>query len=138
MDFLLGAGSDSVALELYRGGPEHTDTNEQVISLDYDSGDDFGRVGDHNGDGYDDFYYYRRATDVSNFYLGSANWDSLPDFMNPGATYRIENSIPSHGVFGDFNGDEFDDYLTGTAPPNASIPFFRKHDTGYASRHRLD
>jgi len=112
-------GSDSVALELYGGGPNADTIPEQVIHLDYDSGDDFGdRIGDHNGDGYDDYYYYRRATDVSTFYLGCANWDSLPDFMNQGQPIGSRNSIPSYGVFGDFNGDGFDDYLTGTAPPN--------------------
>ncbi|MCB9365556.1 MAG: T9SS type A sorting domain-containing protein [Calditrichaeota bacterium] len=117
--FYYQSGSDSVSLEIFGGGPTADTIPEFVITLDYDAGEDYGdRVGDHNGDGFDDFYYFRRGLDLATFYLGSANWNLVPSFANRGEPIGSRNSLPTQGAFGDFNGDGFDDYLTGTAPPN--------------------
>ena len=71
-----------------------------------------GLIGDHNGDGYDDFYYYdSRPSDLTTIYLGNPTWDFQVAYVTQGEPIFSGESRPG-GVFGDINGDGFDDYAT--------------------------
>jgi hypothetical protein len=111
--------SDSITIELYGGGPTADTVPEASIRMPYQPAwDSFGSIGDHNGDGYADFFYYKRNTDMTYLFWGSDDWSTDWDLTNRGEPIGSGNSHPSSGTAGDFNGDSYDDYLTGTPPPN--------------------
>lgn len=108
-------GTDSLLISLYGGGVTSDTVPEVTFSMPYDPGEDFiGSIGDHNGDGKSDFFYYKRDLDLTYIFWGSEAWDTIPDLTNHGEPIGSGNSIPSYDVFGDFNGDGFDDYLVHT------------------------
>jgi len=77
------------------------------------SNGDLGIVGDINGDGADDFYYYdSRPSDLVTIYLGDRNWDFQVAYLTQGDPIFSGESVPRGNTYGDFNGDDFDDYST--------------------------
>ena len=75
------------------------------------------RVGDVNGDGYDDFMvssrtgFTTRDQGITQFYLGSATLDLIQDviFHYPGSDTL--NSFGGASEIGDVNGDGYDDFI---------------------------
>lgn len=98
----------------FMGGGASADTiPEAILRMPFEvTLDRLGRVGDHNGDDCADVYYYSRETDLTFFYFGNGDWNMSVDLVNQGEPLGSGNSRPSFDVFGDFNGDGFDDYLT--------------------------
>lgn len=74
------------------------------------------RIGDVNGDGYDDFMVSRRTGNstrdqgITQLYLGSASLDLFPDaiFHYPGKDTL--NNLGNAAEIGDVNGDGYDDF----------------------------
>ncbi len=118
------APADSMYFYFYAGGPSADTIPELIWGID---GFDFfvrtsylNVIGDHNGDGKDDFYYYDPyPSDLVYIYFGNANWVFEVNLVNQGEPIDSGESVPSPGVFGDINGDGFYDYLTrGDGPLN--------------------
>ncbi len=108
---------DSMYFYFYGGGPEADTIPERIMGI---SGFDFvprssdaGTIGDHDGDGIDDFYYYDpEPSDLVYIYLGNPDWNFEVALINQGEPVFSGSSRPRRGVFGDINGDGFDDYPT--------------------------
>ncbi len=118
-DWVIGYTSnefDSVMFELYKGGVESDTIAEASLSVAFDfSTDRVGRIGDHNGDGYADIYFYHGDnSDVTHVYFGNSSWELSEDLTNQGEPIGSGNGNPQPDVFGDFNGDHFDDYVART------------------------
>jgi len=111
------APADSMYFYFYSGGP-NADTIPELI-WGVDGFDFFVRtsrlfvIGDHNGDGKDDFYYYDPyPLDLVYIYFGDSGWNFEVGLINQGEPLDSGESVPSSRAFGDFNGDGFDDYPT--------------------------
>lgn len=111
------APADSMYFYFYSGGPNADTIPELIWRID---GFDFfvrtsylNVIGDHNGDGKDDFYYYDPyPSDLVYIYFGDANWEFEVNLINQGEPIDSGESVPSPSLYGDINGDGFDDYPT--------------------------
>ncbi|MBK6767231.1 MAG: T9SS type A sorting domain-containing protein [bacterium] len=109
--------SDTGYVKFYSGGvdadavPEVVWTMAGFFNPNATTGE-IGLIGDHNGDGYDDFYYYdSRPSDLTTVYLGSPTWDFQVSYVTQGEPIFSGESRPND-IYGDFNGDGFDDFPT--------------------------
>ncbi|NUO18817.1 FG-GAP repeat protein, partial [bacterium] len=115
IDWVIGywmSGLDSVVFEFHGGGLVVDTFPEAVLSVPYEVGRSrLARLGDHNGDGFDDIYYHYNDLDQTYIYFGAADWNMSVDLTNRGEPVGSGNSDPMFEVFGDFNGDGYDDYF---------------------------
>jgi hypothetical protein len=107
-------------INIYLGGPEASFIPSLTFSIG--GADEFGTVGDFNGDGYSDFFWYHFQQNFSNLYFGSNTLDTLPDWERhtPGFPPNRQ-ALPL--AFGDLNGDGFSDWVSADFETNTTFIF---------------
>ncbi|NUO18970.1 hypothetical protein HUU59_05925 [bacterium] len=103
------SASDSQFTRIYLGGPDADMIPDYV--LDTRPLDSWVQpLGDFNGDGFDDIYHYLGLTiDRTEVFFGSANWDTIPDWVKHSESHQSSLPITTGG---DINGDGFDDFIS--------------------------
>ncbi|NUO18973.1 FG-GAP repeat protein [bacterium] len=111
---------DSQIIHIFLGGPDADMNNDYV--LDARPLDVWVQpLGDFNGDGHSDIYRYTPTIDRTDIFFGSANWDTIPDWVKHAQS--PQNCLPIL-TNGDLNGDGFDDFIThGPDTPGGGIFF---------------
>ena len=103
-----------VSANIYWGGPE-ADTTADLEFTTSGGADDFMPIGDFNGDGYSDLYWYHFSQDFGEIYYGGMNMDTIPDWSrhSPDGDYA-QQAYPWD--YGNLNGDNADDFVSSTYP----------------------
>ncbi|MBL0063036.1 MAG: hypothetical protein IPP40_16540 [bacterium] len=127
--------ADSMYFYFYSGGPNADTIPELIWGIDgfdiFVNSSTLNVIGDHNGDGKDDFYYYDPSPfDLVYIYFGDASWNFEVNLINQGEPVGSSESMPSPSLHGDINGDGFHDYPTVDAS-------FTKYYWGGGSRIRF-
>jgi len=114
---LRGAWDPYCRISIYFGGPNADTLADWTITVPNDGGW-FGSLGDFNGDGFDDvFYYHNVPGDYVDVFYGGSPMDTLPDWTLHSTPTHSQEAAPQ--ACGDLNGDGYSDYvayraLTGT------------------------
>jgi hypothetical protein len=108
-------GDTVVQVDIYFGGPSADTIPDVLFHFPATGWDWMDPVGDINGDGYDDFYFYNAGgvglpLDRTFFFFGGNPLDTIPDMVIHGNPRGSQSSLPR--AFGDINGDGYGDFLT--------------------------
>ena len=108
---LQGAWDRIQRISIYFGGPDADTVADWAITVT-DDGGWFGSLGDFNGDGKADvFYYHNNPGDYVDVFYGGSPMDTLPDWTvhSPGGVERQQAAPAAHG---DLNGDGMADWIS--------------------------
>jgi len=105
-----GAQPGYYRFSIYFGGP-NADTLPDWSITEPDDGGWFGSLGDFNGDGYADvFYYHDVPGDYVEVFYGGSPMDTLPDWTLHSTPPHSQEAAPQ--ACGDLNGDGYSDFVT--------------------------
>jgi len=114
----LNAQHNGYVISIYYGGSE-ADTAAQT-TFDIAGPDEFGTIGDFNGDGFSDLYWFHNVAGYVDVYYGGVSIDTIPD-------WTIHNAPSTQMVFpwsfGDLNGDGYSDYVSADVSSNTTYIF---------------
>jgi hypothetical protein len=106
-------------ISAYFGGPDADTLADWTLIIA--GGDEFGPIGDFNGDGYADLYWYHQSGNYLDVMYGGSPMDTLPDWtihMIPGSQWQ---PIP-YGL-GDLNHDGYSDFVSFSGNTNNTFIF---------------
>ena len=109
--------------QIFYGGPNADLIPDALWHFRWQSdGEQFHRVGDFNGDGFDDLYKWREEGDVGFACFGSVAFDTIPDWSRTSPPEAPYQSYPEG--HGDINGDGFGDIIATDFWPDAHMYVF--------------
>ncbi|HEY3295670.1 MAG TPA: T9SS type A sorting domain-containing protein [bacterium] len=94
-------------VNVYLGGPNADTTAALTWRIPW--ADYFGTVGDFNGDGYSDLYWYHYFADALDVFYGGNPPDIMPNWTHRSPVGQPQQVIPLS--FGDLNGDHCADFV---------------------------
>ena len=97
-------------VQLFLGGP-NADTSAVAVWAIYRA-DMFSPMGDFNGDGFDDLYWYHASGDYGQAFFGGSVIDTLPDWERHGFTGPTFQQPLLWGKAGDLTGDGYSDFVS--------------------------
>lgn len=123
---LWSAPRDSMHWEFYRGG-QGADTIP-VASITWPShlnNGVFTPLGDYNGDGYTDFYYYTGNWDDRGLlYFGASDWNLDVDLINTSVPHGTGKVRTWPDLVGDLNGDGYSDFMASGNGDDSTFFYF--------------